>query len=274
MNRDTLLKKYHVLDDGFVRVVDVMGSDAAIVQAARVSYGAGTKTLNDDRGLIRYMLRNSHWTPFEMCVIKLHIRMPIDVDRQFVRYRMSSRNEYSTRYSVAIDSIRKAGEWRLQSTTNKQGSTSVITDPIIVERLNREEEELHKHIRTVYEDRLSKGVAREQARKDLSISNYTEYYWKIDLRNMFNLLKQRMDSHAQWEIRQYANTISEIVKDWCPLSYEAFEDYILNSMMLSKQEIEILYNKNTLNEYSYDKLSKREISEFEEKLKLLGIKHD
>ncbi len=193
-----------VLDAGFVRVVDYMGDDAAIVQAARVSYGKGTKRISEDRALIRYLMRNSHTTPFEMCEIKLHVRVPMDVWRQWIRHRTASVNEYSTRYSEAIDAAQAtaAGAWRLQSAGNRQGSAGVLPAEA-GERLSAEEASLQRQARDVYQARIDAGVAREQARKDLPLSTYTEAYWKIDLHNLLHFLDLRMDLHAQQEIRAY-----------------------------------------------------------------------
>ncbi len=239
---EMLGKKINVLDDGFIRVIDYMGSDESIVQAARVSYGKGTKQVSQDRGLIRYLLRNRHTTPFEMCELKLHIRVPMDCWRQWIRHRTANVNEYSTRYSVAIHSMRttKPDEWRLQSELNKQGSSGSI-DAEMGQALTRAEEEFHQTCRTVYEERLEKGIAREQARKDLPLGTYTEAYWKIDLHNLLHFLSLRMDSHAQHEIRQYASLIGqEIVSKWVPATWEAFNDYRTNSMSLSSQEIRLI----------------------------------
>lgn len=235
-------KQFKVLDDGFVRVVDYMGSDESIVQAARVSYGKGTKKLSEDRGLIRYLLRHLHTTPFEMCEIKLHVRVPMDCWRQWIRHRTANVNEYSTRYSLAIDSAQKTNknEWRKQSKSNKQGSDDFL-DERTGNLLSEKEQVLHQTIRDIYEERINKDVAREQARKDLPLSTYTEAYWKIDLHNLFHFLALRMDSHAQYEIRSYATIIgNEIVSQWCPLSWEAFKTYRLNSFNLSEIEIDVL----------------------------------
>ena len=233
---------FKVLDDGFVRVMDYMGSDESIVQAARVSYGVGTKRVQDDRGLIRYLMRHAHSTPFEMCEVKLHVRVPMDCWRQWIRHRTANVNEYSTRYSVAIDAAEQTapGGWRLQATSNRQGSSGTLPPPD-GERLTAREQELQRLARSVYEERIAAGVAREQARKDLPLSTYTEAYWKIDLHNLFHFLALRMDSHAQHEIRQYADTIGrKIVSQWCPLAWEAFVDYNLNSLTLSAKEVEVL----------------------------------
>jgi thymidylate synthase (FAD) len=235
-------KQFRVLDDGFVRVADYMGSDRSIVQAARVSYGAGTRQVQEDRGLIRYLMRHAHTTPFEMCELKLHVRVPMDCWRQWIRHRTANVNEYSTRYSVAIDAAQATppGEWRRQSTRNRQGSDSLL-DPQLGARLSERERELQAFAREVYDERLQVGVAREQARKDLPLSTYTEAYWKIDLHNLFHFLRLRMDEHAQEEIRKYATVIgTEIVALWCPLAWEAFIDYELRGTRLSRIEAKVI----------------------------------
>jgi thymidylate synthase (FAD) len=231
-----------VLDDGFVRVVDYMGSDQSIVQAARVSYGAGTKKVREDRSLIRYLLRHGHTTPFEMCEIKLHVRVPMDCWRQWIRHRTANVNEYSTRYSVAIDAAQqtRAENWRVQGALNRQGSGDYL-DRSIGETLTNRERDLQSLSRVVYEERLHQNVAREQARKDLPLSTYTEAYWKIDLHNLLHFLRLRMDSHAQLEIRQYAVAIgNQIVANWCPIAWQAFGDYQLNSVSLSQLEAAVI----------------------------------
>lgn len=285
---EILGKPFKVLDDGFVRVVDYMGSDQSIVQAARVSYGAGTKKVSQDRGLIRYLMRHHHSTPFEMCEIKLHVRVPMDAWRQWIRHRTANVNEYSTRYSIAIDQAVKTvpGEWRFQSTSNKQGSEGYL-DEKIGQELSKEEENLHKEIWNIYNQRIEKGVAREQARKDLPLSTYTEAYWKIDLHNLLHFLRLRMDKHAQLEIRNYAKTIGEkIVKRWVPLAWEAFEDYRMNSKSFSGPELELLSiignndNEKAIErakelgwlKYKEDRLlNNLERIEFEEKLESLNF---
>lgn len=285
---EILGKKFPVLDDGFIRVIDYMGGDESIVQAARVSYGKGTKKVNEDRGLIRYLLRNFHTTPFEMCEIKLHIRVPMDTWRQWIRHRTANVNEYSTRYSLAIDSSQKTdpNEWRLQAKDNKQGSEGFFNDAI-GSKLTERETELQQFAREIYQERLQLGVAREQARKDLPLSTYTEAYWKIDLHNLLNFLALRMDTHAQFEIRSYADVIgNEIVSKWCPVAWEAFKDYRMNALSFTALELQIMKQLIAGNEKeSYKlaegfgwlnkvegKLSKnRERLEFEEKLQLLGL---
>jgi thymidylate synthase (FAD) len=227
---------FPALDDGFVRLVDYMGNDAAIVQAARVSYGAGTKQVSADRGLIRYLLRHRHTTPFEMCELKLHVRVPMDAWRQWIRHRAASVNEYSTRYSVAIDAAQRTAPhaWRLQVEGNRQGSDDTL-DAGTGAAFSRREEELHAHARAVYEERLAAGLAREQARKDLPLATYTEAYWKVDLHNLLHFLALRMDEHAQLEIRTYADLIGrEIVARWVPLAWEAFLDYRRGAVSLSR----------------------------------------
>lgn len=240
---DTILgKPFPVLDDGFIRVVDYMGSDDSIVQAARVAYGKGTKKLRQDRELIRYLIRHHHTSPLEMCEIKFHVRVPMDTWRQWIRHRTANVNEYSTRYSIAIDAALKTkpDAWRLQSTSNRQGSAGRISGTR-GKKLTQKEEEFHTFARDVYNDRITAGIAREQARKDLPLSTYTEAYWKIDLNNLFHFLQLRMDEHAQYEIRCYANIIGdEIVQRWCPLAWEAFLDYRMNSISFSVKEQDIL----------------------------------
>ena len=233
---DLRWKKFPVLDDGFVTLVDVMGDDSAVVQAARVSYGDGTKKVSDDRGLIRYLMRHWHSTPFEMAEIKLLVRVPMDAWRQWIRHRTANVNEYSTRYSIAIDSQQSTppDEWRMQASTNRQGSEGELTAEL-GEELTAAEREFHAAAAKLYQDRLDRGVAREQARKDLPLCTYTEAYWKVDLHNLLHFLRLRMDLHAQKEIRDYARTIGEqIVAPLFPLVWEAFEDYRLESMQLTR----------------------------------------
>lgn len=231
-------KKFPVLNDGFVCLVDVMGDDSAVVQAARVSYGVGTKKVSDDRTLIRYLLRHRHTTPFEMAELKFLVRVPMDCWRQWIRHRTANVNEYSTRYSEAIDSTQETdpSAWRTQATQNRQGSDL----PLALElgqQLTDAERHLQAESRRVYDERLKAGVAREQARKDLPLSTYTEAYWKIDLHNLLHFLALRMDSHAQEEIRLYASTIgNEILKPLFPVVWEAFEDYRFGGSSLSRLE--------------------------------------
>ena len=229
-------KKLPVLDDGFVCLVDVMGDDAAVVQAARVSYGDGTRRVSDDRTLIRYLMRHEHSTPFEMAELKLLIRMPMDAWRQQIRHRAASVNEYSTRYSIAIDARQTTppDQWRLQATTNRQGSEGDV-DAQLGQKLTDAETAFHEAAQKLYDERIEAGVAREQARKDLPLCTYTEAYWKCDLRNLLHYLALRMDLHAQKEIRDYARLIGEqIVQPLFPLCWEAFTDYRLDAMKLTR----------------------------------------
>jgi thymidylate synthase (FAD) len=239
---EILGQTFPVLDDGFVRVVDYLGNDSSIVQAARVSYGDGTKKVSEDRALIRYLLRNQHTTPFEMCSLKLHVRVPMDAWRQWIRHRTASVNEYSTRYSIAIDRAQQtaADQWRRQAQDNKQGSGDCFPVQIGTE-LSAAEAKLQAQAQAVYRERLEAGVAREQARKDLPLSTYTEAFWQLDLHNLLHFLALRMDPHAQLEIRRYAETIGEqIVSRWVPMAWEAFKDYRYQQLTLSRLEQELL----------------------------------
>lgn len=267
-------QSFKVLDDGFIRVVDYMGNEAAIVQAARVSYGKGTKTVSEDHGLLRYLVRHRHTTPLEMCELKLHVRVPMDCWRQWIRHRAASVNEYSTRYSEAIDSraCTFPNEWRSQSTNNKQGSGDFLSD-VVGDRLSVREAELHKLSDEVYHERLEAGVAREQARKDLPLSTYTEAYWKIDVHNLLHFLGLRMDSHAQREIRTYANVIGyQIVANWLPNVWEAFVDCHphMEAILLTSHEVARVRALLKGNHLAVDPFpTKGETAEFEAKLRRL-----
>jgi len=235
-------KKFPVLDDGFVCLVDVMGDDGSIVQAARVSYGEGTRKLSDDRTLIRYLMRHRHTTPFEMVELKFLVRVPMDCWRQWIRHRTASVNEYSTRYSIAIDATQATPPdgWRRQAVSNRQGSEGAFDQETGAE-LSSEERAVQEQARSVYQRRLELGVAREQARKELPLSTYTEAYWKIDLHNLLHFLELRMDEHAQWEIRQYAATIGrEIVRPLFSVAWEAFLDYRVKSMVMTRLDQEVV----------------------------------
>lgn len=266
-----------VLSGGFVQLIGVFGDDNTIVNAARISFGktADEFTPKANRHLLRYLMRGRHTTPFEMCEIMLRIRMPMDAHRQQIRHRTANVNEYSTRYKPAIDSceVTEPDAWRSQSKDNKQGSGDFITEwpegitvhdligglpegvnmgmETLVELeaarpagpgewLSAHERNLHQYARWVYEKRLALGVAKEQARKDLPLSTHTEYIWKMDLHNLFHYLSLRLDPHAQLEIRAFAQAIAEIVKVWVPWAWEAFEDYRLNAMYLTRFEVDAL----------------------------------
>lgn len=301
------------LDDGFVRLVDYLGGDDSVVRAARVSYGKGTKKVNDDRNLIRYLLRHYHTTPFEMVEFIFHIRIPMDAWRQMVRHRTASINEYSTRYSEAIDSAQISDEWRAQATDNKQGSkgsvsewpngyrveqpydhqppfNSVVLDDrgmacllsdkepgalTPADYLTGRERFSQLTARAIYDERLKFGVAREQARKDLPLSTYTEAYWKCDLHNLLHFLRLRMDSHAQLEIRTYANAIGKLIKPIVPFTWQAFEDYRLKSMQLTRLDIEVLsaVNRGQCWKLAAEQvgMGKREVDEFKAKAESLGF---
>lgn len=230
-------KEIKCLDKGFVRLVDYMGNDEAVVQAARVSYGKGTKKISEDKGLIRYLLRHTHTTPFEMVEFKFHCKMPIFVARQWIRHRTANVNEYSARYSQLKDDFYLPEESALnkQDAVNKQGRAEELSadekKKILINLTESYKTEFEK-----YEEFLKIGLAREVARINLPLATYTEWYWKIDLHNLMHFLKLRLDSHAQYEIRVFAEAMAKIVKDTVPLCYEAFEDYALESMNLSKLE--------------------------------------
>lgn len=276
--KELLEKEFKCLNLGFVRLIDVMGDDSSIVQAARVSYGKGTKTVNEDRGLIRYLMRHRHTTPFEMVEFKFHIKLPIFVARQWIRHRTANVNEYSGRYSEMKDEfyIPELEQIRFQSQINKQGRSEETLD----ENTSKEILQLLKANQLKsYEDYkalLDKGLTREIARITLPLSNYTEWYWKIDLHNLFHFLNLRLDSHAQYEIRVYAEAIANIVKVVVPLAWEAFEDYQLNSIYFSRQELKIIKKYLDINSLEQlensDNLSKRELNEFKEKiLKIISL---
>jgi len=285
---EILGKPFKVLNDGFIRVIDYMGNDGAVVQAARVSYGKGTKAIRQDRGLIRYLMRHKHTTPFEMCEIKLHLRIPMDAWRQWIRHRTANVNEYSTRYSIAIDATQTTlpGEWRLQSTANRQGSSG-FADEVLGKEMTQDEKKLHTLARSTYNKRIDAGIAREQARKDLPLSTYTEAYWKVDLHNLLHFLRLRMEKNAQLEIRKYAEIIgNEIVQRWVPITWEAFMDFSMNSTNFSLKEMEVLKKLYRGDKKEAIKIAEEsgwlrrkegklvkslERFEFEEKLEKLGI---
>ena len=273
-----LYKPIKVLDHGFIRVIDYMGTDQSIVQAARVSYGEGTKKLREDRGLIRYLLSHWHTTPFEMCEIKYHVKLPIFVARQWIRHRTANVNEYSARYSVLdrefyVPEINQLGS---QSTTNKQGRSESLNknfakqaQKLIKDNSNQLYDDYQNLLngnllnKDEYED--GEGLARELARTTLPLNYYTQWYWKVDLHNLMHFLKLRADSHAQYEIQIYAEKMIDVLKKWVPLTYEAFEDYRNNSYQLSKEAVKILKDilaGKKINVKKY-KLSPRELRELE-----------
>lgn len=259
-------QEIRVLDKGFVRLVDYLGGDARIVQSARVSYGAGTKTVREDRGLIHYLMRNEHTSPFEQVILTFHCKMPIFVARQWVRHRTARLNEISGRYSVMQDEfyLPEPEQMRLQSQVNKQGRSE---DPIppevaaeMIARLAEDQRALYKR----YEEILEQGVARELARINLPLSLYTEWYWQIDLHNLFHFLRLRMDEHAQYEIRKYAEAMATCAKAVAPMAYEAFEEHVLKSVRFSQVECKALAAMLDGEEFEMEERPRRT---FESKLK-------
>lgn len=235
---------FPVLDHGFVRIIDYMGNQDAIVQAARVSYGAGTKTGRDSRSLLRYLLRHMHTSPFEMCEIKLHVKLPIFVARQWIRHRTANVNEYSARYSLLSREFHmpEGDELAPQSSDNKQGRSGDYTETEQAEIL-RVMEGVCDAAFNVYEELVEEGgisLARESARAILPLSTYTEWYWKVDLHNLLHFLKLRMHAHAQLEIRLYAETIYKLISAWVPDVVDAYDEYILGAHTFSAREMSVL----------------------------------
>ena len=251
-----LYKKFSVLDHGFVRVIDYMGDDSSIVQAARVSYGKGTKKISQDKGLINYLLSHRHSTPFEMNEIKLHIKLPIFVARQWIRHRTANVNEYSARYSVLDNEfyIPEKSNIKSQSKINNQGRDSEVKDSDQIKKMllanSKKNFEIYnlllnedKHGNVITEEK--EGIARELARMVLPLNTYTQWYWKIDLHNLMHFLSLRFDKHAQYEIRVYAELILKIMKKWVPYTYDAFVKYRLSGMSFSKDGL--IYLRKLLN---------------------------
>ena len=240
-----LYKAYPVLDHGFVRVVDYMGDDAAICQAARVSYGRGTKSVQNDEGLIRYLMRHWHSTPFEMCEVKLHVKLPVFVARQWIRHRTANVNEYSARYSILDREfyIPEPEALAAQSVVNNQGRGEVLTGEEaekVLRLLKSDSAQTYDHYEEMIRQEGQKGLARELARMNLPANIYTQWYWKVDLHNLLHFLRLRADSHAQFEIRVYADEICKLVSDWVPFAYAAFEDYRLGGATLSSKALDCI----------------------------------
>jgi len=242
-----------VLDHGFIRVIDYMGDDAAVVQAARVSYGAGTKKVREDAGLINYLMRHRHTSPFEMCELKLHAKMPIFVAREWVRHRVANLNEISGRYSILDNEFYLPAPEQLgtQSRSNRQGRGETITGPEsvrVLEILREDAERSYSHYEEMLNENIAgdtidparSGLARELARMNLSVNFYTQWYWKIDLHNLLHFLNLRTDARAQYEIRVYADAILEVVKQWVPLTYAAFMDYRMGAYELSAKGLAVV----------------------------------
>jgi thymidylate synthase (FAD) len=243
-----LFEAIPVLDHGFVRVVDYMGDDAAIVQAARVSYGRGTRAANEDRGLIRYLMRHRHSTPFEMCEIKYHVKLPIFVARQWIRHRTANVNEYSARYSILDREfyIPRPEHLAAQSGSNRQGRGAVLDGAEaarVLDLLRSDAAQTYGHYAEMLNeaadgaplDPSRQGLARELARMNLTLNTYTQWYWKADLQNLLHFLALRADSHAQYEIRAYAEAMLRTVAAWVPMAFEAFRDYRMGAVTLSAQ---------------------------------------
>ncbi|MDB9856803.1 FAD-dependent thymidylate synthase [Amylibacter sp.] len=242
-----LYTAHQVLDHGFVRVIDYMGDDAAITQAARVSYGKGTKAVQNDEGLIRYLMRHWHSTPFEMCEIKLHVKLPVFVARQWIRHRTANVNEYSARYSILDREfyIPATEHLNKQSVINNQGRGDALSEADshrVLEILKADSARAYDNYETMIEDDANGGIAlaRELARMNLPANIYTQWYWKVDLHNLFHFLRLRADAHAQYEIRVYADEICKLVADWVPYAYKAFEDYRLGGAQLSQPAVDAL----------------------------------
>jgi thymidylate synthase (FAD) len=268
-----------VLDHGFIRVIDYMGDDSSIVQSARVSYGKGTKKVSTDEGLIRYLMRHWHSTPFEMCEIKYHVKLPIFIARQWIRHRTANVNEYSARYSILDKEFYIPAKEQLsaQSTNNRQGRGDLITgqqaDEVLkilkddaVRTYDNYEKMLNERFDGTVIDEKKSGLARELARMNLTLNSYTQWYWKTDLLNLMNFLFLRGDSHAQYEIRVYAEKMLDTVKKWVPITHAAFLDYRVGAAHLSSKGLKIVKSMINGNKVSYEDsgLSKREWNELME----------
>ena len=278
-----LYQPIEVLDHGFVRVIDYMGDDSSVVQSARVSYGKGTKKISNDKGLIKYLMRHRHSTPFEMCEIKFHIKLPIFIARQWIRHRTANVNEYSARYSILDKEfyIPSAKNLAAQSQINNQGRGDALTDDEasnVIQILKNDAEQTYANYETLLNENSSggvldegkSGIARELARMNLTLNTYTQWYWKIDLNNLLHFLALRADDHAQYEIRVYADVMLDLVKKWVPLTYEAFEDYRMGGTELSAKEIKLMRKLLKGEKVSFEEegLSKREWSELQRKFDL------
>jgi len=270
-----------VLDKGFVRVIDYMGNDSAIVQSARVSYGRGTKKVSEDRGLIRYLMRHRHSTPFEMCEIKFHVKLPIFVARQWIRHRTANVNEISARYSILDKEyyIPAPDQLASQSKKNHQGRGDVLEGEeaaMVLDMLRDDASKNYDHYEHMLnEDRMGKtidperdGLARELARMNLTLNTYTQWYWKIDLHNLMHFLSLRVDGHAQYEIRVYAEVMMEMLKAWVPATYEAFKDYRVGGANFSAKDLAVVKALIAGQDPTQDSsgLSKREWDELMERL--------
>jgi len=265
-------KEFAVLNKGFVRLVDYMGGDERIVQAARVSYGKGTKTKHQDRGLINYLMRNEHTSPFEQVIMTFHCKMPIFVARQWVRHRTARLNEISGRYSVMENEfyVPDREQIRFQSKDNKQGRNQGEEVPSeIQQKILDIIKKGYSQAYNQYNEMLEENIARELARINLPLSLYTQWYWQIDLHNLFHFLKLRMDPHAQWEIRQYARVMAEMTGKVAPMAYEAFETHLLNSVKFSGIEMKALARVLKGEKYSLDPAAEADFKRKLEKIRLM-----
>ena len=260
-----------VLDHGLIRVIDYMGDDAAITQAARVSYGRGTKAVQNDEGLIRYLMRHWHSTPFEMCEVKFHVKLPVFVARQWIRHRTANVNEYSARYSILDREFYIPAPENLiaQSAVNNQGRGAMLEGEEaqrVLDWLREDAGRAYDHYEAMLSTDGQQGLARELARMNLPANVYTQWYWKVDLHNLFHFLRLRADAHAQYEIRVYAEAIARCVKDWVPLAYGAFEDYRMGGENLSAKAVAVLKRRLAGEVVGYEGsgMSKGEWREFEE----------
>ena len=238
-----LENEFQILDHGFIRLIDYMGNDSSIVQAARVSYGAGTKAVSEDKALINYLIKHKHTSPIEMCEIKFHLKMPIFIARQWIRHRTASINEYSARYSILSNQyyIPEPERMQRQSTNNKQGSGEALPKEFATKVANILNEDANRCYAN-YEEMLGGEItlARELARMNLTLNYYTEFYWKIDLHNFLHFINLRAHPHAQYEIRVYAQKLLEIAEIWCPFATSAFKEHIMNGVNFSASQIKII----------------------------------
>jgi len=263
-------REFPVLDKGFIRLVDYLGGDERVVQSARVSYGKGTKSYREDAGLIDYLLRHSHTSPFEQVVLTFHVKLPIFVARQWVRHRTARLNEVSGRYSVMKDDfyVPEAENVAFQSTDNKQGRSEEALDHELAEKVRSVLAEGQKAAYGAYTSLVEEGIARELARINLPLSLYTEWYWQIDLHNLFHFLKLRLDAHAQKEIRLYAEVLFEITKTVAPRCCSSFERHMLGGVRFSSEEMaELRQRLDAKSDYAAKGLEGKEKERFEEKLK-------
>ena len=280
---EILFEAIPILDHGFIRVIDYMGDDTSIVQAARVSYGKGTKQVSTDSGLIKYLMRHWHSTPFEMCEIKYHVKLPIFIARQWIRHRTANVNEYSARYSILDKEFYLPSNKNLaaQSQNNRQGRGDIIDGDQAKEVLNllksdaeRTYENYEKMLNQRYDgsiiDKKKSGLARELARMNLTLNTYTQWYWKTDLLNLMNFLRLRADSHAQYEIRSYADAMLDTLKRWVPITYEAFMDYRVGGTEVSSKGKTVIQKLIQNKKISLEEsgLSKREWNELMEAINL------